>query len=73
MGTLEDSEDLVEMTHNVAFIRVCTVCYDYNNLQGQKKTSYFRKFYMRPIKIHNGQSHTYCISMHGEIYQNTKG
>ena len=25
------------------------------------------------LKVHNGQSHTYCINMCGEIYQNAKG
>ena len=25
------------------------------------------------LKVHNGQFHTYCINIYGEIHQNTKG
>ena len=36
-------------------------------------TSSFRHFYLLPLWVQNGVSHTYCINMSGKIYKNTKG
>ena len=38
-----------------------------------RNTSLFRKIYLRPLKVINGQSHTFCTNMCGKIHQNTNG
>ena len=53
------------------FIRVCTVCPDKNGLQRQKYcTSFHRNFDWQPLKLQNGQFHTYCYVYYGIIKQN---
>ena len=50
MGTLANSADPDETQHNAS---------------RDRNTSSFRKFYMYPLKVHTGQSHTHCINMYG--------
>ena len=54
------------------FIRVLTVCQDKKKIFRDKNTSYYNNFDRQPLKIQNGQFHTYCITMYGIIHQNQK-
>ena len=54
-GILANSEDPDEMQQNAAFHQGL-----YCLLRLDRNTSYFRNFYQLPLKIQNGQSHTYC-------------
>ena len=47
---------------------VCTVCY-----LKQSSAGFYTPFDRQPLHIHDGQIHTYCISMYGIIHQNEKG
>ena len=38
-----------------------------------QQIEYLEKFNWQPLKIQNGQFHTYCINMYGTIYHNKKG
>ena len=42
-------------------------------IKRDRNASKIRKFYLKPLKVQNVQSHTYCINMYGTIHQNTKG
>ena len=68
MGTLANSEDPDEMQHNAAFHQGlhCLL-----RLKQPPGTEIHHN--LLPLKIQNGQSHSYCINMYGKILQNTKG
>ena len=72
MGTLANSEDPDEMPHCAAFHQ------DLHCLPRQKQPSGTKTHHSinpdrHPLKIQNGQFHTYCINMNGIIHQNEKG
>ena len=67
-GTLANSEDPEEMQHSAAFHQDL----HFAILWGQKYIIIY-KIIPVTLKVHNGQSHTYCINMYGKIQQNTKG
>ena len=69
MGTLANSEDPDEMQHNAAAFHQGLLCL--LRLKESSGTEYI--MYLRPLNVHNGQSHTYCINMYRKIYQNTQG
>ena len=64
-GTLSNSENPDEMTHKAAFHQINIIFRDRN-------ASFYRNFDWHPLKIQNGQFHTYCINMYGIIHQNEK-
>ena len=68
MGTLAKSEDPDEMQHK-GLHRLLNL----KKPSGTEKHIFFKKFYLWPLKVQNGQSHTYCINMYGKIHQNSKG
>ena len=73
MGTEANSEDLDGMQHNAAFHQGLHYLLRLKEPSGTEIHHTLENFYLWPIKVHNGQSHTYCINMYGKIHQNTKG
>ena len=44
-----------------------------NRSSGTEIHHFIENFDQQPLRIQNGQFHTYCINMYGIIHQNEKG
>ena len=72
MGTLANIEYPDEMQHGV-FHQGMHCLVRLIQPSGTEAHHNLEKSTCIPLKVHNGQSHTYCINMSGKIHQNTKG
>ena len=73
MGILANSEDPDEMLHNAAFHQGLDCLQRLKQTSGRKMHHNLEFFYLRPLKVHNGQSQIYYLNMYGKIHQNAKG
>ena len=60
------------MQHNAAFHQGLHCLLRLNQIRGRKHII-IENSTCSPIKIHNGQPHTFCINMNVKIHQNKKG
>ena len=72
MGTSVNSEYPDEMQHNAVFLQGLHCLLRLKQPSGTEKHD-FRNSDLWPLKIQNGQSHTYLINTFGKILQNPKG
>ena len=68
MGTLANSEDQDEMQQNAAFHQGLHCLLRIKQPSGTEIHHNSENSICDPLKVYNGQSHTYCVNMYGKSH-----
>ena len=71
MGSEANSEDPDEMPHNAAFHQGLHCLLRFKEHSETEIHHNFENSTCDPLKLHNGQYHTYYINIYGKIHQRT--
>ena len=67
-----NSEDPDKLQYNSAFYQCLYSLLGLKQPSGTETYRSLENVTTDPFKVHNWQSHTYCINMYGKVHQNTK-
>ena len=73
MGTLTNSEEPDKMQHTAAFHQGLHHLLSLKQPSGTEIHYNVENSTCDPLKVHNGQFHTFFIIVYGKTHQNTKG